>query len=128
MSKITLHTPMNLSDGKTTTEFEANDIIHVKSVVGDDNRRGTHFYVRGISERQHCLESANTVKKMVQDNKIEEKPFFIAQSGSGNAMSIGSDNRTTIGKQAGWTISGWWITLIGMIAGIVSLTLTLAAI
>ncbi len=50
MAVIRLHTPMHLSDNETTTEYEANDIIHVKSVVGDDDREGTEFYIK--SRRQ----------------------------------------------------------------------------
>ncbi len=69
MGLITLHTPMHMTDSDTTTEFEANDIIQVKSVVGDDNRDGSHFWIRGIPERQHCLESAKTLKKLIQENK-----------------------------------------------------------
>lgn len=128
MGKITLHTPIHLSDNETITEFEANDIIHIKSVVGDDDRGGTHFYVRGINERQYCSESANTLKKLVRDNKTEEKPFSIVQSGSGNAMAVGSDNQASTGKEGGWAISGWWITLIGTLIGMTALAWTIATV
>lgn len=113
---------MHTSDNKTTTEFEANDIIHVKSVVGDDDRDGTEFYIKGMIERQFCLETANILKKLIQDNKTEEKSFSIVQSGNGNAMALGRDNQASVdGKEGGWAISGWWITLIGTLLGLVGL-------
>lgn len=135
MGKIVLHTPMHSCDAPmylldktaTTTEFEANDIILVKSVVGDDNRDGTNFYIKGISDKQFCLENVNTLKKLIQDNKTEDKPFSIVQSGNHNAMAVGSGNQASIGgKEGGWAISGWWITLIGTLVGIAGLVLAWA--
>ena len=129
MAVIRLHTPMHLSDNETTTEYEANDIIHVKSVVGDDNRDGTEFYIKGMYERQFCLETANKLKKLIQDNKTEEKPFSIVQSGSGNAMAVGSSNQaSTSGKEGGWAISGWWITFIGTLVGVAALVMAIYAL
>jgi len=69
VSKIILHTPRFMRDDKTTTEFEATDIIQIKSVAGDDDNGGSHFWVRGIAERQHCLESANDLRKLVEKHK-----------------------------------------------------------
>ena len=124
MGKITLHTPIHLSDYETTSEYEANDIIHIKSVIGDDNRGGTKFYIKGMLKEQFCSETVNKLKKLIQDNKTEEKPFFIVQSGSGNAMAVGNSNQaSTGGKEGGWAISGWWITLIGTLIGVAALTM-----
>lgn len=87
MAVIRLHTPMHLSDNETTTEYEANDIIHVKSVVGDDDREGTEFYINGMFERQFCLESANTVKKLIQENKTDEEAFSIGSVHIGDQVN-----------------------------------------
>lgn len=118
MAKIKLHTPIFTNDSEATTEYEVNDIIHMKSVTGDNDGQGTKFYLKGVSEEQFCLESVNILKKLVEDNKIEEKPFSIVQSGSGNSMSVGSGNQAISGR--GWAKSGWWLTLIGVLIGVIS--------
>ncbi len=86
MGKIILHTPMHLSDENTTTEYEANDIIHVKSIVGNDNRDGTHFYINGMPERQSCLESANILKNLIQKNKTNKEKFSIGSMHIGDQV------------------------------------------
>jgi hypothetical protein len=73
MAMIKLHTPTCMQDYETITEFDANDIRHIVSVVGNDEEQGTHFYLKGISEKQFCLEPAKQVKQMVADNK-DPKP------------------------------------------------------
>lgn len=87
MAKVTLHTPMHLSDSETTTEYEVNDIIHVKSVVGDDDRECTNFYLKGVTERQFCLESANILKKLIQENKTEEEEFSVGSIHIGDQVN-----------------------------------------
>jgi hypothetical protein len=124
MAIIKLHTPIHTLDYNTTTDYEANDIIHVESAGGEDDGVGTNFYIKGVDEIQFCLETANKLKQLINDNKTEEKQFSVFQSGSGNAMAIGNGNESSVGgKEGGWTISGWWIGLIGTVAGLIALAL-----
>ena len=66
MSKIKLHTPRYMQDQHTTTEYEVGRIVHVKSVVGNDEAAGTEFWIKGLTERQFCTESANAVKQLMK--------------------------------------------------------------
>lgn len=118
MAKIILHTPMHLSDYKTTTEFEANDIGHIWSKVYDDNKKGTSFNLKNDYKEYSCSESANVVKRMVEENKTEEKPFVI-QSGKGNAIAIGVGNQVVSGKEENWSVIGVIATLVIGAVGIV---------
>jgi hypothetical protein len=78
MTKITLHTPRYLQDQETTTEYEANDIVHIESAVGDDSKEGTRFWLRDVATKQFCLESAEMVKKLVAENTTDESsPMFV---------------------------------------------------
>lgn len=78
MATFKLHTPHSRGDD-TITEYEANDIVHIKSVVGDDDAQGTHFYLRDVpGQRQFCLESAKEVKQMVAAHKdVPQKPGHV---------------------------------------------------
>jgi hypothetical protein len=60
---------MTRGDNETVTEFEANDIRHIVSVVGNDDEQGTTFILDGVSEKQFCLEPAKEVKQLVKMNK-----------------------------------------------------------
>lgn len=75
--KIQLHTPMNLSDRETITEFEANDISQVRSTIGDDAKEGTNFWIKNVPEEQFCVESATAVKALIKQNKSEEEIMSI---------------------------------------------------
>jgi hypothetical protein len=87
MAMIQLHTPILLSDNETTTEYEANNIIHVQSVFGDDDSGGTNFYISGVPEKQFCLESANTVKQLIQENETKEDMFSVGSIHIGDQVN-----------------------------------------
>lgn len=87
MPKILLHTPMHLSDNDTTTEYEANDIIHIKSITGDDDEGGTYFWIAGVPEQQRCDESVNVLKKLIQDNETEDAAFSIGSVHIGDQVN-----------------------------------------
>lgn len=128
MGKINLHKPTHMSDCEAKIEYDANDIVGIKSVVGNDNCLGTNFYIKGLPEKQFCLETANNLKKLIQENKTEES-FSIIQSGIGNVMTVGNENQAYAGgKEGGWAISGWWITLIGTLIGVAALTMAICAL
>lgn len=74
--KIKLHTPMHLSDRETITEFEADDIVQVRSAIGDDTQEGTNFWVRDVPEEQFCVESASVVRKLVEKNRSTKKSWL----------------------------------------------------
>ena len=109
MATIQLHTPMHMQDNNTITAFEANDIIHIVSVVGDDDARGTHFYLRGVPERQFCSETAKEVKRLVASNKataqtrVGDSVIHIQgnvaniQSGNGNVATVWQSINPDIG-------------------------------
>ncbi len=67
MKTIRLATPQHFGDSETKTEYDASKISGIKSVVGDDEREGTHFWVAGSFERQFCLESARQVRRLIDD-------------------------------------------------------------
>ncbi len=73
MKPIRLHTPMHMSDNKTTTEFDAELIHSIKSIVGDDDREATNFYVHGSPEKQFCSESPNKLRNMIEEAKAKEE-------------------------------------------------------
>lgn len=104
MAIIKLHTPTHMQDDETTTEFEANDIKHVASVVGNDEREGTHFYLTGVSERQFCTEPAKQVKQLVAENR--DKPqkvgthIFNFYHNQG-PVQIGDENNQTVVQNFG---------------------------
>jgi hypothetical protein len=83
MALIKLHTPLHLQDNKTISEFEANDIRHIVSIVGDDDQVGTVFYLAGVPEKQMCLEPAKRVKELVAANRDSRSP-------AGPSVQIGS--------------------------------------
>lgn len=104
MAIIKLHTPTHMQDDATVTEFEADDIRHIVSIVGDDNREGTHFYLKGISEKQFCLEPAREVKQLVASSKqpLQSQPVQHIHIGSigtftGNLASNVSAHSLQIG-------------------------------
>lgn len=67
MRTIRLKTPQHFEDNETTTEYDASKISGIKSVVGDDDREGTHFWIAGSFERQFCVESARHLRRMIED-------------------------------------------------------------
>jgi hypothetical protein len=67
MRTIRLTTPLSTEDRETKTEYEADKISGIKSVVGDDDREGTHFWIAGSFERQFCVESARQLRQMIDD-------------------------------------------------------------
>lgn len=105
MAKIILHTPRHLTDDKTVTEFEADDILHVRSQLGDDNREGTLFYLKGVEKKQFCLEPAGQVKKMIEENK--------------------TDNESADKNRKGRAAISFWLTLISALVGLISLLVML---
>jgi hypothetical protein len=96
MANIQLHTPTHMQDSETTTEYEANDIVHVSSVVGNDLAEGTHFYLRGVPEKQFCLEPARTVKQLVTANKNQP-----TQPAGGNQLHFHGNIRGNIVQTTG---------------------------
>lgn len=103
MALITLHTPRHMSDNRTTTEFETNDIIHIVSIVGNDDSTGTTFYLHGIPGKQTCLEPAKEVKRLVAANK--DKPqqpppqLHIHGDNSGVVVQTAGNSNTVVAKQ-----------------------------
>src|SRR5436305_4717885 len=67
MRTIRLTTPRHFSDTETKTVYDAAKISGIKSVVGDDDREGTHFWIAGSFERQFCVESARQLRQMIDD-------------------------------------------------------------
>jgi len=104
MATIQLHTPHHMQDTETKTEYEANDIIHIVSVIGNDEASGTHFYVRGVPKRQHCLESANEVKQLVVAHKDMPRPPV-----SVNELHLHGNVGATSCKQRGTEIVSTWM-------------------
>lgn len=109
--KITLHTPAHLDDTTSTTEFEANDIIHIESISGrDPDSSGAKFWLKGINESKHCSESVNDLKKLVEENKEKEELLPISIGQIGDQVS-----------QTGFNILFWNPTFVaGFISGIIA--------
>ena len=87
MSRVRLHTPRNLNDNDTTTEFEVNKIIHFNSSVGDDSKNGTKFYIDGIQEEQFCLESTNELRKLIKDHYDHKEQFSVGNIHIGDQVT-----------------------------------------
>jgi hypothetical protein len=80
MRTIRLTTPLTRGDRETKTEYDADKITGIKSVVGDDDQEGTHFWIAGSFERQFCLESARQVRQMIDDAMNSEEVQLCAEA------------------------------------------------
>jgi hypothetical protein len=73
MRTIKLHTPIHSEDNETQTDYDVESIVNVVSVVGNDDQQGTNFWLRGISEKQFCVEPARLVREMIAEAKSKEE-------------------------------------------------------
>jgi hypothetical protein len=123
MATVKLHTPMHRQDNDTTTDYEAGDIIHIVSVVGDDEGQGTHFYLRGISEKQFCVEPAKEVKQLVATHKdTPQQPVggnqlhfhgplrgnVVQTAGNGNRINVDVPKKPSFWSELWKRLTGLW--------------------
>jgi hypothetical protein len=64
---IKLTTPQNMHDDETKTEYDPAKISGISSVTGNEDERGTHFWIAGSFQRHYCRESARQVRQMIDD-------------------------------------------------------------
>lgn len=74
MGMICLHTPKFRGD-ETTTQYDADCIVHVSPVHKEDSK-GTTFYIEGVAKEQYCTESANELRRMIEENKTQDSERF----------------------------------------------------
>ena len=117
MGKIVLHKRMHLNDNEgVKREYEANDIYNINPVFGNDDDSDTTFYIRGIQKEQECIESANMVRRMVEENREPSE----------SAISIGSyisgdqTNNNISGDQINQKGIMLWFKDIKFISGFIS--------
>ncbi len=80
MRTIKLTTPQDMRDEKTKTEFDASKISGISPVTGNEDERGTHFWLAGSFKRQYCRESARQVRQMIDDALNSEEVQLGAQA------------------------------------------------
>ncbi len=58
-----------MQDQTTTTEYEVGRIVHINSVVGNNDAAATEFWIEGMPERQFCTESVNELRRLMRFKK-----------------------------------------------------------
>jgi hypothetical protein len=80
MKRIALHTPIHSNDNNTQTEFDPEKIIGIESVIGDDSRDGTHFFLQGSPKQYFCIESAKKLRQLIEEAKSMEAVTLDAEA------------------------------------------------